>query len=68
MLLYTNTDRTQIQWVPSRSVASGWKTSVMLTSGRGAVPGLALGKLNVEYVAMDGTLHAVPLAGAARSG
>jgi hypothetical protein len=31
-----------------------------------AVPGLAPGKLNVECVAMDGTLHAVPLADAAR--
>jgi len=40
----------------------------MLTAARGAVPGLAPGKLNVEYVAMDGTLHAVPLADAARSG
>ena len=38
----------------------------MLTAARGAVPGLAPGKLNVEYVAMDGTLHAVPLADAAR--
>jgi hypothetical protein len=33
-----------------------------------AVPGLAPGKLNLEYVIMDGTLHAVPLADAARSG
>jgi hypothetical protein len=40
----------------------------MLTAARGAVPGLAPGKLNVEYVAMDGTLHAVPLANAARVG
>ena len=38
----------------------------MLTAARGAVPGLAPGKPNVEYVAMDGTLHAVPLADAAR--
>src|SRR6476646_7633169 len=38
----------------------------MLTAARGAVPGLAPGKLNVEYVALDGTLHAVPLADAAR--
>jgi hypothetical protein len=38
----------------------------MLTAARDAVPGLAPGKLNVEYVAMDGTLHAVPLADAAR--
>jgi hypothetical protein len=38
----------------------------MLTAARGAVPGLAPGKLNVEYVAMDGTLHAMPLADAAR--
>ena len=30
------------------------------------MPGLTPGKLNVEYVAMDGTLHAVPLADAAR--
>jgi hypothetical protein len=37
----------------------------MLTAARGAVPGLAPGKPNVEYVAMDGTLHAVPLADAA---
>ena len=34
----------------------------MLTGVRDAVPGLAPGKLNVEYVAIDGTLHAVPLA------
>jgi hypothetical protein len=38
----------------------------MLTAARGAVPGLAPGKPNVEYVALDGTLHAVPLADAAR--
>jgi hypothetical protein len=38
----------------------------MLTAARGAVPGLAPGKPNVEYIAMDGTLHAVPLADAAR--
>jgi hypothetical protein len=39
----------------------------MLTAARGAVvPGLAPGKLNVEYVAMDSTLHSVPLADAAR--
>jgi hypothetical protein len=38
----------------------------MLTAARGAVPGLAPGKPNVEYVAMDGTLHAVSLADAAR--
>jgi hypothetical protein len=31
----------------------------MLTAARGAVPGLAPGKPNVEYIAMDGTLHAV---------
>jgi hypothetical protein len=37
----------------------------MLTAARGAVPGLAPGKPNVEYIAMDGTLHAVPLADAA---
>ena len=29
------------------------------------MPGLLSGKLNVEYVAMDCTLHAVPLADAA---
>jgi hypothetical protein len=38
----------------------------MLTAARGAVPGLAPGRPNVEYVAMDGTLHAVPPADAAR--
>jgi hypothetical protein len=38
----------------------------MLTAARGAVPGLAPGELNVEYVAMDSTLHAVPLVDAAR--
>jgi hypothetical protein len=38
----------------------------MLTTARGAVLGLAPGKPNVEYVAMDGTLYAVPLADAAR--
>jgi len=38
----------------------------MLTAARGAVPGLAPGKPNVEYVAVDGMLHAVPLADAAR--
>jgi hypothetical protein len=38
----------------------------MLTAARGVVPGLAPGKPNVEYIAMDGTLHAVPLADAAR--
>lgn len=31
-----------------------------------AKPGLAPGKPNVEYVAMDGTLHAVSLADAGR--
>ena len=38
----------------------------MLTAARGVVPGLAPGKPDVEYIAMDGTLHAVPLADAAR--
>ena len=38
----------------------------MLTAARGAVPGLAPGKPNVEYIAMDGMLNAVPLADAAR--
>src|SRR5690348_5681214 len=38
----------------------------MLSATRGAVPGLAPGKPNVEYVAMDGTLHVVSLADAAR--
>src|ERR1700751_5723372 len=50
---------------PRRSVARSLVMR-MLTAARGAVPGLAPGKLNVEYVAMDGTLHAVPLADAAR--
>ena len=36
----------------------------MLTAARGAVPGLAPWKPDVEYIAMDGTLHAVPLADA----
>ena len=38
----------------------------MLTAARGAVPGLAPGKPDVEYIAMDGMLNAVPLADAAR--
>ena len=38
----------------------------MPTAARDAVPSLAPGEVNVEYVAMDGTLHAVPLAEAAR--
>ena len=37
-----------------------------LTAAPGAVPALRPGKPNVECVAMDGTLHAVPLADAAR--
>jgi hypothetical protein len=35
---------------------------------RGTLPGLAPGKLKVEYVAMDGTLYAVPLATAESCG
>jgi len=38
----------------------------MLTAARGAVPGLAPGKPDVEYIALDGMLNAVPLADAAR--